>query len=204
MTRPPDGGMAVDRHSVRRGPAAASANAEPRVIGDPALLRLPSLALLASRRTPPDLILPTFDLARRFRDSGTAVVSGFHSEIERYCLRLLLRGAQPVVICPARSLAGMGIPAGWRVPLADGRLAIASALAPRWRRASAESARLRNATILRLSASLFVVYAAPGSQTFDLATKALDSGMRVECLEHPGNRELILLGAEAIDSDADE
>jgi len=32
------------------------------------------------------------------------VISGFHTPAEKECLRILLRGAQPIIICPARSI----------------------------------------------------------------------------------------------------
>ncbi|MBI3992506.1 MAG: hypothetical protein HY342_04475 [Candidatus Lambdaproteobacteria bacterium] len=59
----------------------------------------PLLSLFSSIRAPGDAILITYDLARALRDSGVAVVGGFHSPMEQECLRLLLRGTQPVVVC---------------------------------------------------------------------------------------------------------
>jgi HEPN domain-containing protein len=39
---------------------------------------------------------------------GVTVVGGFHAPMERECLTILLRGAQPVILCPARNI-GMRI-----------------------------------------------------------------------------------------------
>jgi len=50
------------------------------------------------------------------------VISGFHSPIEQECLRILLRGAQPIVICPARTLDAMRIPTECRAAFAAGRV----------------------------------------------------------------------------------
>jgi len=36
------------------------------------------------------------------------VVSGFHALMEKECLDLLLRGTQPIVICPLASIEGNG------------------------------------------------------------------------------------------------
>ena len=60
-------------------------------------------ALFCSVRCPGDLILKTYDLARLLRDAGTPVIAGFQSPMEKDCLEILLRGRQPVVICPARA-----------------------------------------------------------------------------------------------------
>jgi hypothetical protein len=53
------------------------------------------------------------------RGAGIPIIGGFHSPMEKECLDLLLRGQQPIVICPARSIQGMRIcgfpqPGDWR------------------------------------------------------------------------------------------
>ena len=65
------------------------------------ILQRQKLALFCSVKCPGNLILQTYDLARALRDAGIAVIGGFHSPMEKECLELLLRGRQPVVICPA-------------------------------------------------------------------------------------------------------
>ena len=50
--------------------------------------------------------------------------------MERECLRLLLRGNQPVVVCPARGIDNMRIPRDWRPALDDGRLLVLSPFQP--------------------------------------------------------------------------
>jgi hypothetical protein len=39
------------------------------------------------------------------RDAGIVMAGGFHSPMEQDCLDFLLRGNQPVVVCPAKGLA---------------------------------------------------------------------------------------------------
>lgn len=48
--------------------------------------------LFCSRKCPGSLILPAFDHVVALRDAGKSVVSGFHSEMEQECLKILLRG----------------------------------------------------------------------------------------------------------------
>ena len=83
-------------------------------------------ALFCSNRCPGDLILKTYDLARAMRSAGVPVVGGFQTSMEKECLRLLLRGSQPVVICPARGIDNMRIPRDWRIALDGGRLLVLS------------------------------------------------------------------------------
>ena len=94
--------------------------------GSRRLLEEPLTALFCSNRCPGDLILKTYDLARAMRDAGVPVIGGFQTPMEKECLRLLLRGGQPVVVCPARSVEKMRIPRDWRDPLNAGRMLVLS------------------------------------------------------------------------------
>jgi predicted Rossmann fold nucleotide-binding protein DprA/Smf involved in DNA uptake len=73
-------------------------------IGNLDILRHKSTAFFCSTKCPGDLIVKTYDIAQILRDAGMTVISGFHSPMERECLTILLRGTQPVIICPARSI----------------------------------------------------------------------------------------------------
>jgi hypothetical protein len=57
--------------------------------------------------------------------AGHCVISGFHSPVEQECLRILLRGKTPIILCPARILP-VRIPAEWQRPLAEGRMLLVS------------------------------------------------------------------------------
>lgn len=102
------------------------------------------LGLLCSIRCPGDLILKTYDFIRLLRDKGVVVAGGFHSPMEKECLELLLRGTQPVVICPARSIVGMRLPKDWRTAMEAGRLLVLSPFERDVRRVTQKTARRRN------------------------------------------------------------
>ena len=78
------------------------------VLGNLALLSQPKTGLFCSLRCPGNAILGAYDTARKLRDEGVTVISGFHSPVEKECLRILLRGKQPIIICLARSLEKIG------------------------------------------------------------------------------------------------
>jgi len=82
------------------------ANSTPvlHVIGSAAPLRQPLTALFCSTKCPGAASLDAFDRIAQLRDAGRAIISGFHTPVEKECLRILLRGESPIVICPARSL----------------------------------------------------------------------------------------------------
>src|SRR3970040_50538 len=101
---------AADYPSLLRLRLGENAPLELTMLGDPSLLRVRRTALFCSARTPGDAILRTHDAARRMRDEGVTVISGFHSSIEKECLHILLRGKQPAIICAARAIEAMRIP----------------------------------------------------------------------------------------------
>jgi hypothetical protein len=170
-------------------------------IGNQQILQQPLLALFVSTRCPGDVILRVYDAARALRDSGVPIISGFHTPMEKECLDLLLRGEQPIVICPARSLQGMRIPAAWKPPVLAGRLLLLSPFKERHRRITAELAVVRNRFVAETAAEIFVAHAAPGSKTEDFCRDLIAAGKRIHTFDLPGNKGLVAIGARALAPD---
>jgi predicted Rossmann fold nucleotide-binding protein DprA/Smf involved in DNA uptake len=193
----------LDRDDLRMTPQMKAALLQARserltMYGNVDLLELPLLSLFATLRTPPDLILRSLDLAKTLRGAGVPVVAGFQTPLEREVLKLLLRGGQPTVVCPARSVEGMRIPRTWRTPLREGRLLIVSPFEKRLRRPSVRLALIRNHVVTSLASRTLVIHARPGSRAFRTAAAALEAGTEVFCLDHPKNGDLMLLGATPV------
>ena len=127
------------------------------------LLALPKTALFCSSRCPGNVILPTYDQAAKWRDAGRCVISGFHSLVEKECLQILLRGSQPIIICPARSLPRR-VPPEWKQPMADGRLLVLSPFAPRENRVTAALATRRNEFVAALADEVWFAHERPRGQ----------------------------------------
>ena len=166
--------------------------------GNPRLLEEPLTALFCSKRCPGDLILKTYDLARAMRDAGVPVIGGFQTPMEKECLRLLLRGRQPVVVCPARGIDNMRIPRDWRGPLKEDRMLVLSPFPPTHRRPTAELSAQRNDLAAALAQRVFIAHAAPGGKTETFARKLAASGKPLLTLDSPANANLVEMGAEAI------
>jgi hypothetical protein len=83
-------------------------------LGNLDLLALSKTALFCSARCPGRAILAVYDQVTRWRDAGRCIISGFHSPVEKECLRILLRGSQPIIICPARSLEKLRLAVDWQ------------------------------------------------------------------------------------------
>jgi len=120
-------------------------------LGNVELLALFKIALFCSVRCPGNAILAAHDTARKLRDEGVAVISGFQSPVEKECLRILLRGKQPIIICVARSLEKIRLPLAWRAAL--------DARPP-----TIESARQRYELVAALSDEVLIIHATPGGQ----------------------------------------
>jgi predicted Rossmann fold nucleotide-binding protein DprA/Smf involved in DNA uptake len=132
-------------------------------IGNLDILQLPKTALFCSARCPGKAILRTYDQAAKWRDEGRCVISGFHSPIEKECLRILLRGSQPIIICPARALPKR-IPDEWTKPLEDDRLLLLSFFGETETRITAELASRRNEPVAAVADNVFVAHVTPGGR----------------------------------------
>lgn len=169
-------------------------------IGDPGILQKKPLGLLCSVKCPGDLVLKTYDIARALRDGGVTVVGGFHSPMEKECLELLLRGRQPVIVCPARGIRNMRIPINWRAPITEGRLLVLSPFSPTVRRITRETARRRNAFITALADEILVPHASPGGEVESLCREILASGRKLHTFESAANDNLLGFGARIFET----
>jgi predicted Rossmann fold nucleotide-binding protein DprA/Smf involved in DNA uptake len=156
-----------------RYPARLPVGASPQLsaLGNLDQLALPKTALFCSARCPGQAILAAYDQAARWRDAGRCIIGGFHSPVEQECLRILLRGRQPVIICPARSLEKMRLPGDWQKPLADGRLLILSCFSGNEHRITSTLAARRNEFVAALADEVWFAHVAPGGQMQRLAQK---------------------------------
>lgn len=179
----------LNRYLGQHAPAALAA------AGNLDLLRTPALALFCSTRCPGSLILRVHDLAIALREAAVPAVGGFHTPLERECLRFLLRGRQPVIICPARGIDHMRIPSGWREPLDTGRLLILSPFPSNVRRAGRQLAEERNRVVAALAERVLIVHAAPGGKTEQLCHQVVAWGKPLFTLDDDANAHLIELGA---------
>jgi predicted Rossmann fold nucleotide-binding protein DprA/Smf involved in DNA uptake len=181
---------AIEERLQTRPPIAALGNVD--------LVQCRPLALFCSIKCPGDVILQTYDLIRALRDARTPMIGGFHSPMEKDCLTLLLRGCQPVIVCPARGIDGMRIPAAWREPLAKRRLLVLSQFDKKHRRITADASHTRNLFVAALADQFLVAHAAKGSKTFQLVEQLLSWKKPLWTIASPANEDLAVLGAKPL------
>ena len=121
-----------------------------------------------SSQCPGSIILKTFDAITQMRDEGQILIGGFHSVMEWECLGILLRGRQPVIWVPARSIAGMHLKPELVSAFDAGRLLILSPFPLKDKRITATLAETRNRFVGALADRILVPHAAPNSRTLAL------------------------------------
>lgn len=134
--------------------------------GNTDIAKSKTLAFLCSAQCPARLIIKAHDFSRQLAAQGTVVISGFHSPVEQEALIMLLRGKQPIIIFPARSIKSFRIPADWKKAYDDERLLIVSPF--KNKRATQEFGIKRNKMVAQLADAIFVAHAAPHSKTESL------------------------------------
>ena len=153
-------------------------------------------ALFCSNKCPGEIILKAHDLAQKFKERGIPTISGYHSPVEKECLRVLRRGAQPILFCPARNIENMRLERKQKDALAEARLLIISIFESK--RSTAALASQRNAFVAALADKICIAHAAQDSKTLEFAQMVLTCGKPVFTFETPANDALFQLGAQPL------
>ena len=156
-------------------------------------------ALFCSSKCPGEIILKVHDLAQEFRKAGIPTIGGYHSPVEQECLRVLLRGSQPILLCPARSIENMRLKPAWKDALTEKRLLILSIFGEHHRRSTAVLANQRNAFVAALADKICIAHAAEDSKILEFAQMVLAWGKPVFTFETSANKALFQLGARRIE-----
>ncbi len=172
----------------------------PRIwaLGDLKILEKPLLGFFCSVKCPGELILRSYDLARSLRDTETSVIGSFHSPIEKDCLELLLKGTQPIILCPARSIENMLVKKIFRQPLNEGRILFLSPFEKKIKRQTGQTSQFRNQFVGMLANAVFVAYAQAGGKLEQLCREILELKKTLYTFESDYNKPLIEMGAISI------
>jgi len=170
-------------------------------LGNLEILKKPLLGFFCSVKCPGEVILQTYDLARALRDNGISVIGGFHSPIEKDCLDLLIKGTQPIILCPARSIENMLIKKVFRQPLDQGRLLFLSPFEKKIKRQTAKTSQLRNQFVAMLANAVFVAYAEASGKIEEICTEVLYLKKSLYTFESGYNENFIKMGAQPINMD---
>lgn len=163
-------------------------------LGNLDILNVPLIGFFCSVKCPGNVILRAYDLIRALRDARVPVIGGFQSPMEKECLDLLLRGEQPAVVCPARSIEKMRISKTWREALEQGRLLFLSPFESKHKRAAARLSEQRNHFVAMLANQLVVAHASESGKISALCNDRLGTGQNIYTLDLPENAHLMQRG----------
>jgi predicted Rossmann fold nucleotide-binding protein DprA/Smf involved in DNA uptake len=163
------------------------------------ILQQKCLGLICSVQCPGSVVIKTFDAIRELRDAGVVVAGGFHSPMEQECLEFLLRGEQPVVVCPATFVGAAQLTPACRTALDAGRLLVISPLGEDVRRATAVQARNRNEFVTALSSAVLIPHASPAGKAEVTAQNVVQRGQRLFTFDEECNAGLLSCGARPYD-----
>jgi predicted Rossmann fold nucleotide-binding protein DprA/Smf involved in DNA uptake len=156
-------------------------------IGNLDLISQNAIALFCSSQCPSDLILKTYDLTRALRDAKKLVISGFHTPVEQDCLKILLRGTQPLIHCPARSIHTLRLAPEQKQAIRESRLLLISPFNASYPRITAALAEKRNQMIGAIADTFFIAYAAPNSKTLTFSQGLIKAGKTVATFDSFSN-----------------
>ena len=168
------------------------------MLGDPHILNHRFVALYCSVKCPGTLILHTYDMAQILRETGIIVIGVFHSPMEQECLTILLRGKQPIIVCPARNIEGMRIRTEFKKTIEDGRLLILSPFSENQRRPTVKTTQYRNLFAAALSSVVFVTYAEPSGKTKEFCQEILSWQKPIYTFDSDHNKNIINMGARPV------
>lgn len=152
------------------------------------------IALFAGRECPGSLLLPAMDMAATLRGNKYTVISGFHSPLEQECLQVLLRGEQPVIACPARSIQSMRPLQPWKQPYQNDRLLVLSPFPEGKKRMNTTLAKQRNQLVVAMAKEMLIIHASASSKIVSLAEDVLKKNRRVFAIDAPENEHLFKVG----------
>ena len=127
----------------------------PAYLGNKGLLKVRKLGFLASRKISSLSILPTLDWATEIsKREDIAVVSGFHSKMERNVLEILLKGQCGIIIVLARGMYRK-LPIQYEEAMSQKRLLIISNEKDNVKRVSEQTAHKRNEYVKSISDEMY-------------------------------------------------
>jgi len=151
-------------------------------IGNIEILKQPLLGLFSSVKCPANLIIKAHDLAHKLAESGTPVISGFHSPVEKEMLSVFLQGTGSIAICLARGLEEMRIPSVWREPIERGRVVLISLSDGQVKRPTVANAEKRNHLVAELAQNILIIHTTKGGRLASQVEKWERAGKKVQIL----------------------
>ncbi len=131
--------------------------------GNKDILTLSKTVFLCSQRCPAEVVLKSFDWAKKQREAGNCIICGNHSQMEKDVFEILLKGKQPLILFLAR-----GMKSRWELQIEkavkDNRLLVISPFAKEIKRITRKTAEKRNEKMIDMSDKVAAGFITPNGQ----------------------------------------
>ena len=136
-------------------------------LGNENILKHHKTGFLSSRKCPAEVVLKSYEWAKKQRAEGNCVVCGNHSQIEKDVFEILLKGEQPLLLVLPRGLKKRW-DKNWIENIEKRRLLIISPFDKEVVRITRETAIKKNEMILNLSQQVTLGYVTKNGQLYKL------------------------------------
>jgi len=161
-------------------------------VGNCEILTRPLLGIVSARQINHDLAIKSDELMKQLAIlRQVAFISGWHSQLEKQSLRLLLSHKASLVLCLAKALDRFKASGEVGERVGAGKALLLTHCSPRAKRISRDASVRRNELVIGLAAAVLVLSAPEGSASLNLARAALDAQKPVFTLDHHLNRKLL-------------
>jgi len=131
--------------------------------GNIKLINLQKTAFLCSQKCPAEVVLKSYDWAKKQREQEDCIICGNHSQIEKDVFEILLKGNQPLILVLAR-----GMKTSWEPEIEKAinknRLLVISPFEKETKRVTRDTAEIRNRKIIEICDRIIVGYKSTGGQ----------------------------------------
>jgi len=132
-------------------------------LGNKDILKLKKTAFLCSQKCPAEVVLKSYDWAKRQRQEGNCIICGNHSQIEKDVFEILLKGKQPLILVLARNMKTRWEP-DIEKAINEQRLLVISPFEKETKRVTRETAEIRNKKIIKISDKIIVGFKSENGQ----------------------------------------
>ena len=166
--------------------------------GNKEILKYYKIAFFCSKLIPPNLITNIYDYFIKLRNESITIISGFHTQIERDVLKFLLKGKQPIIICPARSVQKISIKPELKDAFNNNRLLFISPFKNTDRRITKELSLKRNLFITQIADEIVIAHASKEGSLEKIIKELQNSKKIKKTFSSSHNQNLIDSGFEII------
>ena len=162
------------------------------------LINKKKLAVFVSAQCSGATILQTYEFVRKLRQHDISFVSGFHSPMEKECMRTISGGEAGIIWFLAKSLKSFSLHPDFNSLFDSGRMLILSPFADSVTRIKKETAVYRNSVAAALADEIFLPFATPESKTEKFCLRLLSLGKPVFTLDTIEAQNIIDRGAQPV------